>query len=136
MTIPYGRQSIDKEDITSVIKVLKSDFLTQGQKVEEFENAISKYCGAKYTVAVSSGTAALHLAYLAADIKAGDEVITTPNTFVATSNMLLAVGAKQVFCDIRMDTCNVDENQIEKLITKKTKAIVPVHFAGQPCEME
>ena len=134
--IPYGRQSIDKKDIVAVSAVLKSDWLTQGPKVLEFEKALAKYCGAKFAVAVSSGTAALHLAYSVAGIGEGDEVITTPNTFVATTNMLLVVGAKPVFCDIRLDTYNLDENEIEKSITKKTKAIVPVHFAGQPCEMD
>ena len=141
--IPYGHQFIDKSDITEVIKVLKSDWLTQGPKVLGFEKALVRYCGAKYAVAVCNGTAALHLAYLASGLKNGDEVITTPNTFVATSNMLLAVGAKPVFCDIRLDTYNIDENKIEKLIInlpagrqEKLKAIVPVHFAGQPCEMK
>jgi len=134
--IPYGHQNIDQDDINAVVSVLKSDWLTQGPKVLEFEKKMAKYCGAKYAVAVSNGTAALHLAYSAAGLKKGDEVITTPNTFVATTNMMVAVGAKPVFCDIRLDTYNIDENQIEKLITKKTKAIVPVHFAGQPCEMD
>src|SRR3990167_193764 len=133
--IPYGHQSIDQKDIAAVKPVLSSDWLTQGKKIGEFEKSLSRSCGAKYAVAVSSGTAALHLAYLAAGLKPGDEVITTPNTFVATTNMLLAVGAKPVFCDIRPDTYNIDETKIEKLITKKTKAIVPVHFAGQPCAM-
>jgi len=134
--IPYGRQSIDKRDIKAVIKVLTSDRLTQGPDVRTFENALSAYTDAKYAVAVSSGTAALHVAYLAADFKDRDEVITTPHTFAATSNMLLAAGAQPVFCDIRLDTYNIDETKIEKLITKKTKAIVPVHFAGHPCVME
>lgn len=134
--IPYGRQKIDRDDIEAVIDVLKSDWITQGPKVKEFEQALAKYCNSKYAIAVSSGTSALHLAYLAADLKTSDEVITTPNTFVATSNMILAVGAKPVFCDIRLDTYNIDENKIEKYINKKTKAIVPVHFAGHPCEMD
>lgn len=134
--IPYGHQFIPPRDIKEVIKVLRSDWLTQGPQIKKFENALADYCGAKYAVVVSSGTAALHLAYLAAGLKKGDKVITTPNTFVATTNMLLAVGAKPVFCDIHFDTYNIDETKIEKLITKKTKAIVPVHFAGQPCEME
>ena len=133
--IPYGRQNIDQSDINAVVKALKSDWLTQGPKVLEFEKALAKYCGAKYAVAVSNGTAALHLAYLTAGIKKRDEVITTPNTFAATSNMILAVGAKPVFCDIRLDTYNIDESKIENLITKRTKAIAPVDFAGQPCEM-
>jgi UDP-4-amino-4,6-dideoxy-N-acetyl-beta-L-altrosamine transaminase len=134
--IPYGHQKIEQDDIDEVIKVLKSDWLTQGPKVIAFEKALADYCGAKYAVVCTNGTSALHLAYLAADFSDRDEVITTPNTFVATSNMLLAVGAKPVFCDIRLDTYNIDEKKIEELITSKTKAIVPVHFAGQPCEME
>lgn len=134
--IPYGHQKINQNDIEEVIKVLKSDWLTQGPKVLEFEEVLAKYCGAKYAIVCSNGTAALHLAYLAAGLKKGDEVITVPNTFAATSNMLLNVGAKPVFCDIRKDTYNIDENKIEKLITKKTRAIVPVHFAGQPCQMQ
>lgn len=133
--IPYGKQNIIQADIREVVKVLKSDWLTQGPKVLEFEKALAKYCGAKYAVACSNGTAALHLAYLAAGLKNGDEAITTPNTFAATANMLLAVGARPVFCDIRADTYNIDEKRIEKLISKKTKVIVPVHFAGNPCEM-
>lgn len=134
--IPYGRQNIDRSDIQAVLKTLKSDFLTQGPKILEFEKAVAKYCNAKYAVAVSNGTTALHLAYLTAEIKKDDEVITSPNTFVATTNMLIAVGAKPVFCDIREDTYNIDEEKIEKLITKKTKAITPIHFAGHPCKMD
>lgn len=133
--IPYGHQKIDQNDVREVIKVLKSDWLTQGPKVLEFEKALADYGGTKYAVATNSGTAALHLAYLAAGLKAGDEVITSSNTFVATSNMLMAIGAKPVFCDIRLDTYNLDETKIEKLITKNTKAIVPVHFSGQPCAL-
>ena len=134
--IPYGHQYINQDDLDGVARVLKSDWLTQGPKVLEFEKDLAKYCGAKYAVAVSSGTAALHIAYLAVGLKHGEEVITTPNTFAATSNMLLAVGAKPVFCDIRLDTYNIDEAKIEKLVTARTKAIAPVHFAGQSCEME
>jgi UDP-4-amino-4,6-dideoxy-N-acetyl-beta-L-altrosamine transaminase len=133
--IPYGHQSIDQSDIKAVSAVLKSDWLTQGPKTVAFQSALAEYVGAKYAVAVSSGTAALHVAYLAAGLKAGDEVITTPNTFVATTNMLLAVGAKPVFCDIKIDSYNIDERKIEQLITKKTRAIVPVHIAGRPCDM-
>ncbi len=134
--IPYSRQIIDQDDIRAVSRVLKSQFLTQGPKVLEFEKALSRYCRAKYAVAVSSGTAALHLAYLAAGLKNGNEVITTPNTFAATASMLLAVGARPVFCDIRLGTYNLDETKIEKLITKKTRAIVSVDFAGQPGEYQ
>jgi UDP-4-amino-4,6-dideoxy-N-acetyl-beta-L-altrosamine transaminase len=134
--IPYGRQSMDKKDIEAVLAVLRSDWITQGPKISEFEKNLAKYCGAKFAVVCSSGTAALHMAYLTAGLGKGDEVLTTPNTFAATANMILAVGAKPIFCDIRPDTYNIDESKIEKLITKRTKAIVPVHFAGQPCEME
>ena len=134
--ISYGHQSINASDVSSVVSVLESDWLTQGPKVSEFEDELAKYCGAKYAVVVSSGTAALHITYLASGIKAGDEAITTPNTFVATSNMILAVGATPVFCDIRLDTYNIDEKKIESLITPKTRAIVPVDFAGHPCDMD
>jgi len=133
--IPYGHQIIDAADRKAVDKILQSDWLTQGPKVLEFEQALAKYCGAKYAVACTNGTSALHLAYLAAGLKHGDEAITTANTFVATANMLLVVGAKPIFCDIRNDTYNIDESKIERLISKRTKAIVPVHFAGQPCEL-
>ncbi len=132
--IPYGRQSIDESDIQAVVSVLKGDFLTQGPSVSEFEKALCDFTGSKFAVAVSNGTTALHLAYLAAGISQGDELITTPNTFVATANMMILCGAKPVFCDIRLDTYNIDEEKIEALITPKTKAIVAVDFAGQPCE--
>jgi perosamine synthetase len=134
--IQYGKQNINQKDIQVVLKVLRSDFLTQGPWVLEFEKALAKYCGSKYAVLCSNGTSALHLSYLVVELKKGDEVITTPNTFVATTNMLLEVGLRPVFCDIRLDTYNIDEKQIEKLITKKTKAIVVVHFAGQAGEMK
>ncbi|OHA24602.1 MAG: UDP-4-amino-4,6-dideoxy-N-acetyl-beta-L-altrosamine transaminase [Candidatus Taylorbacteria bacterium RIFCSPLOWO2_02_FULL_43_11] len=133
--IPYGHQSLSGSDIKYVSDVLRSDWLTQGPSIGIFENKLSKVCGVRYATVVSSGTAALHLAYLASGIGKDDEVITTPNTFVATTNMLLAVGAKPIFCDIRLDTYNIEENKIEKLITPRTKAIVPVHFAGNPCNM-
>ena len=134
--IPYGHQSIDKKDIEEVIKVLKSDWLTQGPKIEQFEKAITKYCGAKYAVAVSSGTAALHSAYIVSGIKPGDEVITTPLTFAATANMLVQCGAKPIFADIKKDTLNINPEEIEKKITHKTKAIVTVDFAGLPCDYD
>ena len=134
--IPYGRQIIDNDDIKAVVKVLRSDWLTQGPAVKQFEDSLAKYCNTKYAVAVSNGTAALHLAYLTAGLGASDEVITTPNTFVATSNMLMAIGAKPIFCDIRLDNYNLNEIKIEKLITSRTKAIAPVHFGGHPCDMD
>src|SRR3989338_6162027 len=132
--IPYGRQNLNANDKRVVAEVLKSAWLTQGPEVEKFEAALAEKAGARYAVAVSHGTAALHLAYLAAGLGPGDEVITTPNTFVATTNMLLAVGAKPIFADIRSDTANIDETKIEKLITGKTRGIVPVDFAGHPCD--
>jgi len=134
--IPYGRQSIDKGDIREVVKVLRSNWITQGPKIQEFENALTKYCDVKYAVAVSSGTAALHLACLTAGLKKGDEAITSPITFLATPNSVLYTGARPVFADIDYDTINIDPKQIEEKITKKTRAVLPVHFVGLPCDME
>lgn len=134
--IPYGKQWLDEEDIRAVIDVLKSDWLTQGPVVNIFEKALAEYCGAKYAVAVSSGTAALHIACLAAGIEVGDEVITSPITFVASANCVLYCGGFPVFADIDIDTYNISTIEIEKKITSKTKAIIPVHFAGLPCDME
>lgn len=136
MFIPYGRQSIDEEDIQAVVDVLRSDYLTTGPKVTEFEQAVADYVGAKYAVAVSNGTAALHIACLAAGIGRGDEVITTPITFAASANCALYCGAKPVFADIKPDTYNIDPEDIERKITDKTKAIIAVHYTGQPCEMD
>lgn len=134
--IPYGHQSIKNDDIREISRALKSDFITQGPRVAEFERRLALFCGSKYAVVVNSGTAALHCAYFAAGIKSGDEIITSPNSFAATANAALYLGAKPIFCDIRPDTYNLDENKIEPLISEKTRAIVPVHFAGQACEME
>lgn len=133
--IPYGHQYIDKEDIAAVVKVLRSDWLTQGPVVEKFERAVADYCGAKYAVAVSNGTAALHIACLTAGIKKDDEVIISPITFVASANCVLYCGGKPVFADVQEDIPNIDPNEIEKKITKKTKAIIPVHYSGHPCNM-
>ncbi len=134
--IPYGRQFIDEEDIKAVVEVLKSDFITQGPKVKEFEEKLAQYCGAKYCVVFNSGTSALLSAYFACGIGKGDEVITTPITFVATANMLLVLGAKPVFADVERDTGNIDPDSVENLITEKTKAIVPVHYGGHPVDLE
>lgn len=134
--IPYGRQDINDDDINAVIEVLKSDFLTTGPKVTEFEEKFAKYVGAKYAVAVANGTAALHIACLAAGIKEGDEVITSPITFAASANCALYCGAKPVFADIDPVTYNIDCKSVESLITDKTKAIIPVHYTGQPCDMD
>ena len=134
--IPYSRQWIDDKDIKEVVKVLKSDWVTQGPKIEEFEKAIARYCNAKYAVAFSSGTTALYSAYRATGIKEGDEVITTPLTFVATGNTIALLGAKPVFIDVENETLNINPELIEKSITKKTKAIVTVDFAGVPCDYD
>lgn len=136
MYIPYGRQSIDEKDIQAVVDVLRSDYLTTGPKVTEFENRVAEYVGAKYAVAVNSGTAALHIACLAAGIKEGDEVITSPITFAASSNCILYCGGTPVFADIDEHTYNISPEEIEKAVTEHTKAIIPVHYAGQPCDMD
>jgi len=133
--IPYGKQNISKTDIAAVGNVLESDFITQGSKVREFENALCSYTGAKYAVSVSSGTAALHIACLAAGVKKNSEVITSPMTFIASANCTLYCGGKPIFADIQDDTVNISPEEIKKSITKKTKAVIPVHFAGHPCDM-
>ncbi len=134
--IPYGRQWIDDRDILEVVRALSSDWITQGPKIEEYEKKVSGYCGVKYGVAVSSGTAALHAACFAAGIKPGDEVITSPITFVASANSVLYQGGRPVFADIQPDTMNIDPIEIEKKVTSKTKAIIPVDFAGHPCDLD
>ncbi len=132
--IPYGRQSIDKSDIKQVIQVLQSDFLTQGKSVPEFEKTIAEYCDSKYAVAYSSGTAALHGACFAADIGPGDEVITTPMTFVGSSNCVLYCGGTPVFADIKKTSPHIDPLEIDKKINSKTKAIIPVDYSGIPVD--
>lgn len=133
--IPYGYQSIDKSDIKAVIRVLKSDWLTQGPKIDEFEKKLSEYCGTKYSVVFSNGTAALHAAYFAAGFKKGDEFVTTPLTFVATANAGLYLGAKPVFADIDEDG-NLNSGEVEKKITKETRAIVVIDYAGKPARLD
>ncbi len=135
-TYSYGRQSINKKDVDAVVSTLRSYFLTQGPKVAEFEAKLCHVTGAKYAVAVSSGTAALHLAVLALGIKRGDQGITTPMTFVASANCLRYVGADVQFADINSSTGLIDPTEINKKITKKTKVLIPVHYAGQSCNME
>ena len=134
--LPYGLHWIDEDDIQEVVKVLKSDWITQGPKIREFEKALAKFTGAKYAVALSSGTAALHAACFAAGIAEGDEVITTPITFVASSNCVLYMGGRPVFADIEEDTYNIDPDEIQKKITNRTKAIIPVDFAGHPVDLD
>lgn len=134
--IDFSRPSIGEEEINEVVACLKSGWITTGPKVQIFEKQFARYAGCKYALALSSGTAALHLAMMASGIGPGDEVITTPMTFVATINMIDLLGAKPVFTDIEADTLNIDVSLIEEKITSRTKAIVPVHFAGLPCKMD
>ena len=133
--IPYGLHELDDSDIQAVVKVLKSGQITQGQTVEEFGQALADYAGAKYGVAVSSGTAALHISVAALGIGPGDEVITTPMTFCATPNAALYQGAEVKFVDIDENTLNIDPDLIEEKITERTKAIIPVDFRGHPAEL-
>jgi UDP-4-amino-4,6-dideoxy-N-acetyl-beta-L-altrosamine transaminase len=133
--LTYGKHWIDDEDIQAVADVLRGDWITMGPKIDEFEQSMCCWVGAKCAVAVSSGTAALHGSMFGLGINPGDEVITTPMTFAATSNAILYVGGIPVFADIDQNTGNIDPNEIEKKLTSKTKAIIPVHFAGLPCDM-
>lgn len=133
--IQYGKQSINKSDFRAIKSVLKSNWLTIGPKVEEFENEITKICGAENFV-VTSGTAALHCAYAAIGLEPGDEVITPPITFIATQSTAMQFGAKIRFCDIDTKTGNMDPNLVEDLINDKTKAITVVDFAGHPADLD
>jgi len=132
----FGSPYIEKTEIDEVVKCLKSGWIGTGPRVHQFENDFRNYIGSKYAVALNSCTAALHLSMLVSGLSKGDEVITTPMTFVATANAILHTGAKPVFVDVKKDTMNIDPSLIEKSITTKTKAILPVHFAGRPCEMD
>jgi UDP-4-amino-4,6-dideoxy-N-acetyl-beta-L-altrosamine transaminase len=138
--IPYGRQYITDEDIDSVVKVLKSDWLTQGPNVKEFENEFCEYIGSRFALAVSNGTAALHLSVLALNLKPGDKVITTPNTFVASANCVKYCGGEIVFSDINPDTYLLDIEKVRKLIEESPKGtykgIIPVDFAGRANDLE
>jgi dTDP-4-amino-4,6-dideoxygalactose transaminase len=135
MKIEFFRHSIDKKDIARVEAVLKSIFLTTGDVVSEFENDLSSYIGLKHSVGLTSCTAAIQLSLIACGIKNGDEVITTPMSFCATSNAVIHVGAVPVFVDVERETGNINAELIEKAVTKKTKAIIPVHLYGQMCDM-
>ncbi|MGG3804441.1 UDP-4-amino-4,6-dideoxy-N-acetyl-beta-L-altrosamine transaminase [Metabacillus fastidiosus] len=134
--LPYGKQWIDEEDIEAVVSVLKSEYLTTGPAINEFERKVAEYVGAEYAVAFTNGTAALHGACYAAGIGKEDEVITTPMTFAASANCVLYQGGVPIFVDINESTYNIDVNQIETKISKKTKAIIPVDFTGQPAELK
>jgi UDP-4-amino-4,6-dideoxy-N-acetyl-beta-L-altrosamine transaminase len=140
--IPYGRQNINQQDIDAVVAVLHSDWLTQGKAIDRFEQAVADYCGVKYAIAVSSATAALHIACLAIGLGEQDYLWTSPNTFVASANCGLYCGAKVDFVDIDPDTYNLSIAALEQKLANASKqgclpkVLVPVHFAGQSCEME
>jgi len=134
--LPYGRQSIEEQDIRAVVEVLQSDWLTTGPAIGEFEEAFAERVGAKYAISFSSGTAALHGATFAAGLKVGEEAITSPMTFAATANCVLYQGALPVFADIRADTLNIDPEQVSARITAKTRAILPVDYAGHPADLD
>jgi len=134
--LPFCQPNISQEEINEVVDTLNSDWITTGPKTKEFERRFAEYIGVKYAVAVSSATAGMHLSLIAAGIGRGDEVITTPYTFAATANVIIHSQAKPVFVDIDKDTFNIDPENIKKAITNKTKAIIPVHFAGQACRMD
>lgn len=140
--IPYGRQDINEEDIRAVVEVLRSDWLTQGPAVERFEQEVARYCDAKFAVAVSSATAALHIACLAAGLKSGDNLWTSPNTFVASANCGLYCGARPDFVDIDPRTYNLSVDALKQKLARAEnlgelpKIVIPVHFAGQSCDMD
>ena len=134
--IPYGKQSIGEDDIAAVVEVLRSDWLTTGPKVPEFEEAFARFVGAKHAVAVSSGTAALHAAMHALGVGPGDEVIVPAMTFAATANCVVFQGGTPIFADVDPDTLLLDPMQAEARITSRTKAIIAVDYAGQPCDYD
>jgi len=134
--LPYGRQSLNEEDIQAVVEVLRSDWLTTGPKVGEFEERFAAWVGAKCGVSFSSGTAALHAAAFAAGLGPGDEAITTPMTFCATANCVLYQGAKPVFADVSADTLNLDPGEVAKKLSSRTKAILAVDYAGHPADLD
>jgi perosamine synthetase len=134
--LPYGRQSLDDADIEAVVEVLKSDWLTTGPTIAEFEKQFAAWVGARHAVSFSSGTAALHGAAFAAGLRQGDEAITTPLTFCATANCILYQGATPVFADVSPDTLNLDPREVSRKITSHTKAIIAVDYAGHPAALE
>lgn len=134
--LPYGGQVVDDDDVRAVVQALRSEYLTTGPQVAAFEADFAAAVDARHAVAVSSGTAGLHLAMLAAGVSAGHEVVTTPLTFVASANAVLYAGGRPVFADVRPDTLTLDPGAVERSLTPRTRAIVPVHFAGQPCDLE
>jgi perosamine synthetase len=133
--IPYSRQLIEDDDIAAVVAALRSDYLTTGPQVDAYEEAFAAACGARYAVAVASGTAGLHLACMAAGVGPGSECITTPITFVATANAAIYCGSTPVFADVCEDTINIDPSAVERRLSPRTEALLPVHFAGHACDM-
>ncbi|KJR47082.1 hypothetical protein UF75_2541 [Desulfosporosinus sp. I2] len=134
--LPYALPLIEEDDIAGVVDSLRSGWIAKGPKTMEFEKQFAEYVGAKYAVAVNSCTAALHLSLVAAGLGEGDEVLTTPMTFAASANVVIHTGAKPIFVDIDPITLNIDPKKIREKITPRTKAIIPVHIAGHPCEMD
>lgn len=134
--LPYGRQSIGEDDIEAVVEVLRSDWMTTGPKVGEFEEAFAARVGAKHAVSFSSGTAALHGAAFVLGLKPGDEAITSPMTFAATANCVLYLGATPVFADVSADTLNLDPEKVAARITPRTRALLPVDYAGHPADID
>ncbi|HIN70839.1 MAG TPA: UDP-4-amino-4,6-dideoxy-N-acetyl-beta-L-altrosamine transaminase [Acidobacteria bacterium] len=134
--LPYGRQTLTETDVAAATEVLRSDWLTTGPKVADFEEAIADYVDARHAVSFSSGTAALHAAVLAAGLKPGDEAITTPLTFCATANAVLYGGGTPVFADVRDETLTIDPEEVERRITPRTKALLPVDYAGHPADLD
>jgi hypothetical protein len=138
--IPYGRQNITQEDIEHVVEVLKSDFLTQGPQIGAFEKAFSNFIGSEYSVAVSNGTAALHLSAMALNVQPGDQVIVPVNTFSASANCIRYCGGEVIFADITRDRYTIDLDEVQRILDKdkagRIKGIVPVDFAGYPVDTE
>ena len=134
--LPYYQPLIGEDEVKEVVDTLESGWLTMGPKTIEFEKLIAEYTGVKHAIAVNSCTAALHLSLIALGIGRSDEVITTPYTFASTGNVIVHIGARPIFVDIKRDTYNIDTEKIKEAITPKTKAIIPVHYAGQPCDMK
>ena len=134
--IPFHVPDIGEDEILSVIEVIRSGWLTTGLGVKQFEDEFTQLVGARHSVALNSGTAALHLALEAIEIDEGDEVIVPSMTFAATAEAVIYLKAKPILVDCRQDTLNIDPDQIKSKITPKTKAVIPVHFGGQPCEMD
>ena len=134
--LPFSRPSIGEDAIESVAESIRCGWVAMGPKVTQFEKAISEYVGSKYAISMNSATAGLHASVMAMGIGQGDEVITTPMTFASTVNAIILAGAKPVLVDIDRHSLNIDANKIERAVTPRTKAIIPVHFAGMPCDMD